>query len=382
MRIRASVTLALIAASIGPSSVRADGACVQCHAIRAEARLRDPAIEASGDAHGGHGVGCADCHGGDPSDRSARAHDFGQGFVGRPDGIGTAQLCGGCHDGSTEAPAVAEGYRASPHGVAVSAGRPAATCTSCHGAHGVEPIGPSTALARCVSCHADEERMRAAGLPADVFAEWSTSVHGSAFAVGDGDAPTCIGCHDPHRNAAGLAAVSACGGCHPEAREAFDRGPHADAFERLGFLDCAECHGSHAIERPGRPMLTGLDAVCGRCHGRGRPTFERVRALAALTEGAARVRAQTQDDDPRRRALVTAVHALDPDGLARAVASVAPGDAAAPDRGPVGAEGQQTETERPGPGRPRLWLRLAQALGLVLLALVAMRLWARWRYRR
>ena len=106
----------------------------------------------------------------------------------------------------------------------------------------------------------------------------------------------------------------ACGQCHEGIKAAFDRGPHAAAFSRLGFLDCVECHGSHDVAAPDARLLSGATAVCLRCHGRGQEAFERIRGLSTLANDLDRAR-RLPRDDPRRRTIIDALHALDTERL-------------------------------------------------------------------
>lgn len=345
------------------AAAKAD-ACVECHATRAEDRLRAP-VSAQHDGHGRGGLGCAACHGGDPMEPTAMAHDLGRGFVGRPAPLALIRMCGACHDGTTDAPSVMEDYRAGAHASAVFSGRPAADCASCHRPHDVERLEPTTAQARCVACHADDRRMRSSDIPTDQLGQWSASVHGAA-APGSG-APGCVGCHGPHQNRAGLAAAESCGRCHADIRAAFEAGPHADAFSRLGFLDCVECHGSHEIAPPGGRMMRGLSAVCARCHGPGQPAFERVRALGSFAEGIDRARV-TDPADARRAAVAHAVHSLDPDALREAVDSL---DVPAPEQA----------ASAPGLASGARWTGGAVVLGLLFLGILGVWGWVRWRRR-
>ena len=311
---------------LAPLIARADPTCVTCHADRPEARLREPAMREPLDVHGAAGVTCVDCHGGDPDEPSARAHDAGRGFRGVPDALGVPQTCGRCHDGSRpEVPATLADFRQGHHGRALAAGRATATCTDCHEAHGTsshEQAGSRThhdeVAALCGSCHADAERMRARGLPSDALADWRGSVHHEALAAG---AASCPDCHDAHRAETGLQAV-ACGDCHEAQRRAFDRGPHAASYERLGFLDCVECHDHHAIRAPDASMLEGRDATCRQCHGAGQEALDRVARLARHADEVDAVRAALERDDARRVAVIEALHALDADGLEAALAAI------------------------------------------------------------
>ncbi|MCB9597289.1 MAG: cytochrome c3 family protein [Sandaracinaceae bacterium] len=316
------VALLLLAA---PSAVaRAQAACVACHRANVEPRLRMPVAMVAADAHGRAGVECVSCHGGDPDAPGAEAHDLAAGFVGRPGEVGSARVCGRCHDGSTEAPDVLEAYRVGRHARALAEGRTGAGCSGCHGGHGIGASDDARArvVGVCGACHSDEARMEASGLPTNQAQQWAHSVHGAAVARGSEDAPVCASCHDPHANEAGLGAVAACGRCHEEARAAFDRGPHHDHYTPLGFLDCVECHGSHAIQPASGALLAGLDSVCLRCHGHEQPLFDDVRRIATLGPAIDQVRADAERDDPVRREVIAALHALDVVALEEALDGV------------------------------------------------------------
>jgi predicted CXXCH cytochrome family protein len=367
----------LAAWSMVGSPARADETCVGCHEQRAEARLRAPVMASRHDVHAEHDVTCSGCHGGNPEERSARAHDLGRGFVGHPSPVGTVGFCGRCHDGSTDAPAVLDGFRDSRHSHALGEERFAATCTSCHGAHGIVPAselrGAPSQRARqitiCARCHSDRERMSESGLPTDQARQWARSAHGRAVASGNLTAPVCTTCHEPHRAAAGLDAVSACGRCHEGIRAAFDRGPHAGRFSSMGFLDCVECHGSHEAQPPSAAMLTGIDAVCTRCHGSGQPMFPTIARIAALAPRLDRARAELAREDPRRAEILGALHALDPEALEESLEGFEPLETPAP------AEA----TSSPFAGDQR-WVGLLEVLGAVLLGMGV--LWIVQRFRR
>jgi hypothetical protein len=174
-------------------------------------------------------------------------------------------------------------------------------CHDCHGgvpsaqerdaAHGGRFLGaPAKArtVAVCSSCHADPNRMRQYGLPADQLAELRTSRHGELLLVrGDTAAPTCTDCHDAHTVLPPTDARSpvypanipgTCGRCHEDEGRmrrygiptdqgaAFRRSAHGVAlFDRGDFAapTCIGCHGSHAALPPD---VTEVSNVCGRCH--------------------------------------------------------------------------------------------------------------------
>lgn len=315
---------AVVLLALTPVDAVAQPNCAGCHVERVERRLRAPAELVPEDAHGQAGVVCVDCHGGDPVATTAAAHDLAGGFVGRPNAAGSARMCGRCHDGSTDAPATLADWREGRHAAALSEGRQGAGCASCHGGHGIgeEVDYRARVVGTCATCHSDAARMETSGLPTDQAQQWAHSVHGQAVADGSPRAPVCASCHDPHDNQAGLAAVASCGGCHEAIRRAFDGGPHAEHFSPLGFLDCVECHGSHEVQRPTASMLTGLDAVCLRCHGRDQAIFDRVQRIARLGYAIERLRGMESPEGYRRGQVIDAIHSLDAGALEAALEGV------------------------------------------------------------
>jgi hypothetical protein len=355
------------------SAVRAEETCVDCHALRSEARLRAPVSARTHDVHAEASVLCHDCHGGDPDEPTVRAHDLGRGFRGVPDALGVSQMCAGCHDGSRDDLAdVVSAYRGGRHGRAASLGRPAASCTSCHGPHGIAahdapdaPVARAHVAQTCGACHASAAAMAGTDLPTDQLEQWRASVHGAAFATDPSTAPTCASCHDGHRNQAGLAATAACGQCHEAIHDAFARGPHAAHFEHLGFLDCAECHGSHEIRPADATLLTGIGASCARCHGPGRDAFVRVQRIEALADRLDAAREALPRGDPRRARLLAALHALDVDGLEATLDGI-----------PVVPHAPTVEQAAPPPPSARDWTAPA------IVVLAALALGAAWMARR
>ena len=182
-----------------------------------------------------------------------------------------------------------EQYLQSVHGRAVLAGKDAATCSDCHGSHGILPardtrsrVSHWNVAETCGACHKEI---------AKTFLE---SVHGQAIKSGVPDAPDCTNCHGEHLilgpnnpaspvNAAHVSADT-CGRCHGDARLArrydlpADRVPsYAESFhglaKREGSLtaaNCASCHGIHNIFRSNDPRSTvntaNLARTCGQCH--------------------------------------------------------------------------------------------------------------------
>ncbi|MFH0794439.1 MAG: hypothetical protein V2A74_10450, partial [bacterium] len=75
-----------------------EGQCRVCHATLADERLSSPVRWLEYDRHARAGMGCADCHGGDPTaNEIVGAHDLKKGFVGVPSPEEITEICGHCH---------------------------------------------------------------------------------------------------------------------------------------------------------------------------------------------------------------------------------------------------------------------------------------------
>ncbi len=296
--------------------------CVQCHGQadlmgdEAAAVVRDHRRS----VHGEMGLGCQDCHGGDPDpalaqDMSAAmdpAHEPDP-FRGAPSPREVPGLCGGCHGDVAymkrfeASPRVdqLEEYWTSRHGELLRGGDTrVATCVSCHGSHLVlrpddneSRVYPTRVAETCAGCHADPELMAARGLPIDQYPQWRRSVHAAALLEReDLSAPTCNDCHGNHgARPPGIESIAfVCGQCHGREATLFRASPKEAAFrqhneylESVGdadcaachegpvpgavslrtFTECATCHGNHAIVRPSIGMLHPLPATpCALCH--------------------------------------------------------------------------------------------------------------------
>jgi formate dehydrogenase gamma subunit len=181
-------------------------------------------------------------------------------------------------------------YRQSVHGRAVSDGDgAAATCSDCHGSHGILPpkdprskINHWNIAATCGQCHTD------------IAKTYLASVHGQAMKSGVVAAPVCSDCHGEHlilapKEAgslvnAGRVSMVTCGRCHSDERLALrynlpaDRVPsYADSYHGLAqrggsqsVANCASCHGVHNIFPSADPRSTvnvaNLSKTCGNCH--------------------------------------------------------------------------------------------------------------------
>ncbi len=324
--------VALVTMLCGNASAQApQSACVTCHAdadlFDAETIARTVQSYAE-DVHATVGLSCHDCHGGNPDpalaedmDASMSAEHGANPYRGVPDRTDIPGFCGRCHSNpeymKTYQPAARvdqeNEYWTSQHGRALRRGDTrAATCTDCHGVHGIRrpsdsgsSVYPTQVASTCNSCHGDADTMRATTLPdgtpipIDQFARWEQSVHARAmYEKGDLSAPTCNDCHGNHgATPPGLDAVTfVCGQCHGREASLFrgsdkhtgmlnhneflqDAGtdgcaachdesePAASVRNVRSFSECTTCHGNHSIGRPTVALLGPLPATpCAFCH--------------------------------------------------------------------------------------------------------------------
>ena len=258
--------------------------CLECH-LEMEEALRAPAEGFAADIHSQFGLGCQDCHGGNPDhDDVELAKD--RTFRGSPERAKIPDFCGSCHSDSEYMRRFNPNLRVdqltlywtSRHGQILRKGDPnGAVCTDCHGVHGIQPanfpksrVFPWNIPEACGRCHSNPERMRPHGLPSTQVDEYKQSVHAQAlFEKKDLSAPACNDCHGNHGatppEVTSIAFV--CRQCHPSAGELFSKGPHKAAFDSLGISECEACHGSHKILPPSDAMLAGgREDVCLQCH--------------------------------------------------------------------------------------------------------------------
>lgn len=206
----------------GISAMRS--ACAGCH--------YEPQLPPSDPHH--EGVACAGCH--EPhatfpsQDDRASTHPSNQ-----------AATCGACHEEAADGWSGDAHARAVPL-LAIPGGAPlpgaSATsppsCTACHGAHGMlhraSPGFPAAMMERCSHCHEDYR---------DSFAD---SYHGKATILGSERSATCSSCHgfhgihpssDPRSLVHETNLLATCQTCHPEATAGFALfQPHADHHDR------------------------------------------------------------------------------------------------------------------------------------------------------
>ncbi len=297
--------LLLVPQADQPAAKAAASSCVQCH-LELDGELQEPAKLSAQDIHFQKGLSCNNCHGGDPSATDAEVSmSRAKGFIGKPDRKKIATLCASCHsnpnfmrkynpqarvDQYTE-------YLTSVHGKKYLAGDPnVATCSDCHGAHGVRavkdpnsPVYPPNVAATCGRCHADAKKMAPYGIPTNQMQLYESSVHGVALIKNrDLAAPTCNNCHGNHgATPPGVDSVAnVCGQCHASQWEMFQKSPHLKAFAESDFPACVTCHEHHDIKKTSDDMLgTEQSAICVNCHDKGSKGYEAAATMKAEIVG-------------------------------------------------------------------------------------------------
>lgn len=263
--------------------------CATCHADQQAAYDRSFHGKAVQQGNS-NAATCVNCHGSPhellpASDPKSRVHHSN-----------IPATCGSCHsqkfvmaDRGQSAQMVAS-YEQSVHGHAVAAGsEKAAVCTDCHGAHEIldakdarSPIFKFNVPLTCGKCHET------------VSKEFQQSVHGTAVAQGNWQAPVCTDCHGIHSikarsdpnspvSAQNVAQVT-CARCHEGVRLSQEFGvegrrettylaSYHGLASKMGsqiVANCASCHGTHSIFPSSDSRSTihpsHLARTCGQCH--------------------------------------------------------------------------------------------------------------------
>jgi hypothetical protein len=246
--------------------------CLACHAAQREA--------ATLGVHSQHGIRCVDCHGGNAAVRTLPGAHQGR-FIGSPDKVATAQLCGSCHSDPNRMREYGlptgqlSQFRTSRHGQLLFGqhNTAAPTCTDCHGTHIIYPpydarsrVYPTNIPGTCAHCHSDTKLMAKYKLRTDQLDQFRNSAHGVAlFQKQNFAAPTCINCHGAHSALPpkGTEVASVCGQCHALVDQAFEQGPHGVASRNDKLHGCLGCHTNHSTERV---AIDKIGATCDRCH--------------------------------------------------------------------------------------------------------------------
>ncbi len=258
--------------------------CYACHSAIAPPQ-RAIADKWKASVHGQNGIGCADCHGGDPtSDEIGVAMDPAKGFIGKPTRSQTVGVCGTCHSDvermrQYQIPTdQLVKYQASVHGQQLINNQDVrvAICIDCHGSHDVKKASDPTADVYplnvpklCSSCHSDAKLMEPYGIPTNQYELYSQSVHGKAVLENqDMRAPTCASCHGSHdaKPPKSTEVVQVCGKCHTATQALYEESKHS----RLAVgPKCWTCHGNHDVAQPDESRFfhpTDTPFECTTCH--------------------------------------------------------------------------------------------------------------------
>jgi hypothetical protein len=282
----------------------ATNSCFDCH-VSLGGQQTEVANQWKDSVHAKAGIGCADCHGGDPRTNDLNlAMAPAAGYIGVPAKTVIPEICGACHsdvdrmrqyDLPTDQFAK---YQESVHGrlLREKGDLNVATCADCHGSHAIKEtndpgadVYPTNVPALCARCHANAELMRPYGIPTNQYALYKDSVHGEALLQRqDLRAPSCATCHGTHGAAPpGFAEVAnVCGGCHTATQDYYLQSTHA----KLGDAGpkCVTCHGRYDVMKPDETLFVGpQDRHCGSCHSTGTTIAAQVSAIqAALVDAA------------------------------------------------------------------------------------------------
>jgi Cytochrome c3/Doubled CXXCH motif (Paired_CXXCH_1) len=272
--------------------------CITCHS-ELEGDAGGPAQLIAGDVHYQAGLSCADCHGGDPKDKSMDAMSPAKGFRGAPKKTQIPEFCARCHSDpgimrkfnpSIRTDQYAE-YLTSVHGKHLKQGdTKVAACVDCHSVHNIlavsdprAPVYPTNVAKTCARCHADAEHMKGYNIPTNQFELYQKSVHANELAGGDNSAPTCTTCHGNHgATPPGVTSVAnVCGTCHAFNQQLFEKSPHQAAFTAMGLPGCVQCHSNHEILKPADDWVgVGEQATCIQCHAEGDKGYAAAQQMA------------------------------------------------------------------------------------------------------
>jgi len=260
--------------------------CLECHS-EWEDNDRAPSKLISTDVHFKAGLGCADCHGGDPTLEDMDDVRQYKNYLGVPEPEEIPLFCAGCHSNPAymikHNPSLStdqfDKYKTSVHGKLLlgKGDTKAANCVSCHSVHDIASprIPTSTVYAvniptTCAECHGDAGYMAEYKIPTDQYEKFAGSVHGIALLErNDLGAPACNDCHGNHGAIPpGVTSISAvCGLCHSLIADEFSRSPHKKAFDDLGYPECEGCHSNHLVQKPQHYWMgTSDSSICVNCH--------------------------------------------------------------------------------------------------------------------
>lgn len=247
--------------------------CANCHE-------KENASEVNS-IHHQEGVGCSDCHGGNPK-AVGKGSAHADSFKGKFEKKDIVALCGNCHSDVRKmnpyglpTDQVAQ-YWTSKHGETLSSGNTdVAVCSDCHGSHGQRkvrdpqsPVYPKNVPATCGRCHSNEKLMSDHDLPSNPEELYRQSYHAEMLLKKDDlSAPTCVTCHGNHGAVPpGFTDIAhVCGKCHIKQQGLFVESPHYKLTQEGSFKGCVTCHSNHKVLRTPDEILK----KCKVCHEDG-----------------------------------------------------------------------------------------------------------------
>jgi predicted CXXCH cytochrome family protein len=151
-------------------------------------------------------------------------------------------------------------YETSIHSTVMANGKPAASCSDCHGNHMIQKADnidvKKKLLETCGNCHKE------------IVDKFRSSAHGKAFNSGSADAPTCLTCHGEHNiksvkseEFSKLKQTDLCLNCHKDGKikSLTDLNAHTDLYKNsfhyralqggnMKAATCTDCHGAHEMK--------------------------------------------------------------------------------------------------------------------------------------
>lgn len=262
--------------------------CISCHQNLEDERLRKPLEGWGKSIHKEVGIGCHDCHGGDPVSFE-RAMSPEAGFIGRPKVYEIPAFCARCHSDPVRMRQYNiptdqfEGYKKSTHGRLLLTRRDknVATCIDCHGSHDIRrvkdinsPVFYLNVPETCGGCHSHYKLMEPYRIPTNQLELYKEGIHGQTLygkfpEKSRSAAPTCATCHGKHGETPPTPTEipNVCGQCHSPALESFKSGPHFLSLIKTGAPTCTNCHENHDNSHPTLDKFSGKERRdCGGCH--------------------------------------------------------------------------------------------------------------------
>jgi len=282
-RLLAAIVLLACAAPLAWAEEGND-ACLDCHGDPAAVKLRKALKDPQGPvasllldrdlwSRSKHAdLDCVDCHEG--------AEEYPHPPP-RP-----ATPCADCHDEAADA------QEKSVHALPRKDGKgPRATCTDCHGAHGIldkedrnSRFYPLNVYGVCGKCHFSRDPAQLSNQ--EIYQEkYADDDHAHGILRGGLTvAPTCVTCHgghdirprgDPDSRLARTRVDQLCGSCHVGPLEEYRKSVHylsADATQHKGAT-CTDCHKPHDMRPADNKFRTAAAQTCSGCHAERGASF-------------------------------------------------------------------------------------------------------------